>query len=73
MSGKRPELSPDPPASLAEGACHDDLTIEWRELQFARLGFENAHEMARSNVDWHEAAALISAGATPESVIRIRL
>ena len=25
---------------------HEDLTIEWRELQFARLGFENADEMA---------------------------
>ena len=73
MSGKRPELNPEPPASLAEGARHDDLTIEWRELQFARLGFENADEMARSNVDWHEAAALISAGATVEGVIRILL
>ena len=52
---------------------HDDLTIEWRELQFARLGFKNANEMARSNVDWHEAAALISAGAQPEDIVRILL
>ena len=73
MSGKRPELNPEPLASLAEGALLDDLTIEWRELQFARLGFENANEMARFNVDWHEAAALISAGVTPEDVIRILL
>jgi len=73
VSGKPPELNPEPPVSLAEGARHDDLTIEWRELQFARLGFENADVMARSNVDWHEAAALISAGATPEGVTRIRL
>lgn len=73
MSGKRPEVNPESLASLAEGARHDDLTIEWRELQFARLGFENADEMARSNVDWHEAAALISAGASPEGVIRILL
>ena len=73
MSGKRPELNPEPLASLAEGARPDELTIEWRELQFARLGFENADEMARSNVDWHEAAALIAAGVTPEDVVRILL
>jgi len=52
---------------------HDDLTIQWRALQFARLGFENADEMARSKVDWHEAAALIAAGATPEHIARILL
>ena len=52
---------------------HDDLTVEWRELQFARLGFENADEMARSNVDWHEAAVLIAAGARPEDLVRILL
>ncbi len=51
----------------------DDLTIQWRALQFARLGFENADEMARSNVDWHEAAALIAAGATPEHIAGILL
>ena len=73
MSGKGPELNPEPLTTLAESARHDDLTIEWRELQFARLGFENADEMARSNVDWHEAAALISAGVTPEDVVRILL
>lgn len=50
---------------------HDELTTEWRELQFARLGFENADEMARSKVDWHEAEALIAAGATPEQLTRI--
>jgi hypothetical protein len=73
VSGKWPELNPEPLASLAEGARPDHLTIEWREFQFARLGFENADEMARSDVDWHEAAALISAGATAEDVIRILL
>ena len=52
---------------------HDDLTVEWRELQFARLGFENAGEWARSNVDWHRAAALIAAGARPEHLVRILL
>ena len=52
---------------------HDDLTVEWRELQFARLGFENADEMARSDVDWHEAASLIAAGARPEDLVRILL
>ena len=52
---------------------HDDLTVEWRELQFGRLGFENADEMARSDVDWHEAAALIAAGARPEDLVRILL
>ena len=52
---------------------HDDLTVEWRELQFGRLGFENADEMARSDVDWHEAAALIAAGATPEDLVGILL
>ncbi len=64
------------PQAYAEGVTvgsHDDLTTEWRELQFARLGFENADEMARSNVDWHEAAALIGAGATPEDIVSIRL
>ena len=60
-------------AEVVTVGSHDDLTVEWRELQFARLGFENADEMARSGVDWHEAAALISAGATPEDVIRILL
>ena len=44
-----------------------------RGRSHAGLGFENADEMARSNVDWHEAAALISAGATVEGVIRILL
>jgi hypothetical protein len=73
VRGKGPELNPEPLASLAESAGHDDLTIEWRVLQFARLGFENADEMARSNVDWHEAAALIAAGVTPEDVVRILL
>ena len=52
---------------------HDDLTVERRALQFARLGFENADEMARSNVDWHEAGALIAAGARPEDLVRILL
>lgn len=51
----------------------DELTIEWRKLQFSRLGFPNAEEMARSNVDWHEAEALIAAGADPEQVTRILL
>jgi hypothetical protein len=51
----------------------DDLTTEWRELQFARLGFENAAELARSDVDWHEAAALLAAGATPERIVSILL
>ena len=60
-------------AELVTVGSHDDLTIAWRELQFARLGFENADEMARSNVDWHEAAALIAAGATPERIVRILL
>jgi hypothetical protein len=62
--------------AAAEGVAavsHDELTTEWRALQFARLGFENADEMARSNVDWHEAAALIAVGATPEHVARILL
>ena len=60
-------------AEVVTVGSHDDLTIEWRELQFARLGFKNADEMARSNVDWHEAAALIGAGATPEDIVRILL
>lgn len=51
----------------------DDLTIEWRRVQFERLGFENPDEMARSNADWHEAAALISAGGTPKQVAGILL
>lgn len=51
----------------------DELTLEWRQFQFARLGFANADEMARSNVDWHEAEALIAAGADPEQVSRILL
>ena len=62
--------------AAAEGVTavsHDDLTTEWRALQFARLGFENAGEMARSNVDWHEAAALLAAGATPTHIARILL
>jgi hypothetical protein len=59
-------------AEVVTGDGHDDL-IQWRALQFARLGFENADEMARSNVDWHEAAALIAAGATPEHIARILL
>jgi len=29
--------------------------------------------MARSNVDWHQATALIAAGATPEHIARILL
>jgi len=58
---------------LVAARNHDDLTTEWRALQFARLGFENADQMARSNVDWHEAAALIAAGATPEHIARILL
>ena len=60
-------------AEVVTVGSHDHLTIEWRELQFARLGFENADEMARSNVDWHEAAVLIAAGATPEHIVRILL
>lgn len=60
-------------AEVVTGDSHDDLTTQWRALQFARLGFENADEMARSNVDWHEAAALIAAGATPEHIARILL
>ena len=60
-------------AGVVTGDGHDDLTIQWRTLQFARLGFENADEMARSNVDWHEAAALIAAGATPEHIAGILL
>ena len=60
-------------AEVVRVGSHDDLTIEWRELQFARLGFENADEMARSNVDWHKAAALIAAGARPEHLVRILL
>jgi len=51
----------------------DGLTLEWRRVQFARLGFANPDEMARSNADWHEAAALIAAGCTPEQVARILL
>lgn len=60
-------------AEVGTGDSHDDLTIQWRALQFARLGFENADEMARSNVDWHEAAAHIAAGATPEHIARFLL
>ena len=60
-------------AEAVTGDSHDDLTIQWRVLQFARLGFANADEMARSNVDWHEAAALIAAGVTPEYIARILL
>ena len=60
-------------AEVGTAQSHDDLTIQWRALQFARLGFENVDEMARSNVDWHEAAALIAAGATPERIARILL
>ena len=60
-------------AEVVTVGSHDDLTIEWRELQFARLGFKNADEMARSNVDWHEAAALIGAGAALEDIVRILL
>jgi hypothetical protein len=66
-------MSIDVPASrkVVSAGNHDDQTIEWRELQFARLGFENAGEMARSDADWHEAAALIAAGARPEDLFRI--
>ena len=60
-------------AEVVTGDSHDDLTIQWRALQFGRLGFENTDEMARSNVDWHEAAALIAAGARPEQIARILL
>ena len=58
---------------MAQSETPDELTIEWREYQFARLGFANVEEMARSKVDWHEAEALIAAGATPEQVRRILL
>ena len=51
----------------------DDLTREWRKLQFTRLGFENADEMARSDGDWHEAAALLAAGASLDQVTKILL
>ncbi len=51
----------------------DELTLEWRRLQFGRLGFENAEEMARSEGDWHEAAALLAAGASPDQVTKILL
>lgn len=51
----------------------DGLTLDWRRAQFARLGFDNPDEMALASVDWHEAAALISAGCTPERVARILL
>ena len=60
-------------AEVATGESRDDLTIQWRALQFARLGFENADEMAQSDADWHEAAALIAAGATPEFIAGILL
>ena len=60
-------------AEVVTVGSHDDLMVEWRELQFARLGFENADEMARSNVDWHEAAALVAAGVRPEHLVRILL
>ena len=60
-------------AEVATGQSLDDLTIQWRALQFARLGFENADEMAQSDADWHEAAALIAAGGTPEFIAGILL
>lgn len=60
-------------AEVVTGESRDDLTIQWRALQFARLGFENADEMAQSDADWHEAAALIAAGATPDFIARILL
>jgi hypothetical protein len=60
-------------AEVVTADRRDDLTTEWRALQFARLGFENADQMARSNVDWHEAAALPAAGATPNHIARILL
>ena len=60
-------------AEVGTGDSHDDLTIQWRAGQFARLGFENADEMAQSDTDWHEAAALIAAGATPHFIARILL
>ena len=60
-------------AEVVTGDSYDDLTIQWRALQFARHGFENADRMARSKLDWHEAAAHIAAGATPEHIARTML
>ena len=68
-------MSVDPETDVAPVRVDglDDLTLEWRRLQFDRLGFENAEEMARSEGDWHEAAALLAAGASPEQVTKILL
>jgi hypothetical protein len=66
-------VDPQTDAAPARVDRLDELTLEWRSLQFRRLGFENADEMARSDGDWHEAAALIAAGASHEQVTKILL
>lgn len=66
-------VDPQTDAAPVRAERLDELTLEWRRLQFERLGFENAEEMARSEGDWHEAAALLAAGASPEQVTKILL
>ena len=47
--------------------------VDWRELQFGALGFtpEEAVELARSDVDYHDVARLFRLGASVELAARI--
>ena len=58
-------------AEVVTGDSHDDLTIQWRALQFCATPFRERDEMPLSDADWYEAAALIAAGAPAERIARI--
>jgi hypothetical protein len=60
-------------AELVEGATDEELaTQSWRAEQLRRLGLSRAiAEAYASVVDWHEVAALVARGCSPELALEI--
>ena len=60
-------------ADLAEGATDEELAIQtWRAEQLRRLGLSRIlAETFAGLVDWHDVAALVARGCTPELALEI--
>jgi hypothetical protein len=60
-------------SELVEDAADEDLLIQaWRAEQLRRLGLSRAvAETFAELVDWHDVAALVARGCSPELALQI--
>ena len=76
MTQKHPLLTTDDHSvrsTMSDQGVHSDRVLDWREVEFVRLGFlgHDASALAATRIDTHQMEKLISSGCSHELAWRI--